>query len=423
MGFFSFIRRLMGLERRRRLLTTGGIGEDAIDQVDEVVDLRGGPLKEHHRRLALRDKRLVPKRKLTRSIRIGKRKALFTRAEAHRLFSASLRTVNRGIRDLLPDEEQLARYGLPVWRSESDLAEALGIPLKELHYFSTHRVRDRSPHYVSFAIPKRGGGLRTIQAPKRRLKGLQRRLNALLLAKLPVSEHAQGFVPGRSIRTNAEPHVGKPVVIRMDLKDFFPTIHYGRVRGYFIAMGYGYPVAATLALLMTEAERQRVRIDDAVFHVPVGPRHCVQGAPTSPSISNAIVHRLDRRLAGVARRFGLAYTRYADDLTFSGEIANPGLIVRTASMIAREEGFVVNREKTRVMRAARRQTVTGAVVNRTLGLSRTERRRLRAAIHRHRLDAAQGNADPARRAHLNGKLAFLQMLNGEQAARLKAQMP
>ena len=105
----------------------------------------------------------------------------------------------------------------------------------------------------------------------------------------------------------------------MDLKDCFPSINYRRVRGLLISLGYAYPVATTLAVLMTEAPRQPVVASGKTFHVPLGPRVCVQGAPTSPGLCNAILMRMDRRLSGLAQRYDCSYTRYADDLTFSGD--------------------------------------------------------------------------------------------------------
>jgi retron-type reverse transcriptase len=152
-------------------------------------------------------------------------------------------------------------------------------------------------------------------------------------------------------------------------------------------------------------------------HVPVGPRVCVQGAPTSPGICNAILLRLDRRLAGLARKHGYAYTRYADDLTFSGDDPDKvKLLITIASRIVRDEGFEINRSKTRVLRKGQRQLVTGVVVNQTAGLSRQERRRLRAAIHQMRCSPEPCDTTEQRR--LAGKLAYLHMLNAEQAAPL-----
>ena len=210
----------------------------------------------------------------------------------------------------------------------------------------------------------------------------------------------------------------------MDLRDFFPTVTFVRVRGYFIAMGYGYVVAATLAALLTEAPRQVVEVNGERFHVPVGERHCVQGAPTSPGICNAIVHRMDRRLAGLASHLGFDYSRYADDLAFSGnDRRRVGRILKATKRIVESEGFALRTEKTRVARQGSRQRVTGVTVNETLGLSRVERRRLRAMLHEHRRALGVGGelgADEAARGRLvEGKLAYLSMLNPGQAERLR----
>jgi len=275
---------------------------------------------------------------------------------------------------------------------------------------------------VQFAIPKRNGRRRIIMAPKTRLKAIQRQLNEQLVSRLPVSEHAHGFRRGRSVRTGAEPHVGRGVLLKMDLKDFFPSVTYGRVRGLLIAGGYGYPIAATLAVLMTESERQPVQLEDRLVHVPVGQRYCIQGAPTSPGLCNAICLRMDRRLAGLARKYGWSYTRYADDMTFSGD-SDESLcdIRRLARHICRDEGFEVHPDKTRVMRRGRRQTVTGVTVNDVAGLSRRERRQLRAVIHRLNNPSADRPATMSE-TQLRGQLAWLNMLNPEQAEQLRQQL-
>jgi retron-type reverse transcriptase len=393
----------------------------SIDATSETVDLRPQPLKPHHRRLTLRDERLLPKPQTLRQrlgVR-GKRPKYFSKGEADRLFAPTLRTHDRTLRDLDTDPDQLGRYGLPVWRSEEELAAALDLELKALQPLSVHSARDRVLHYVMFAIPKRRGGERLIMAPKRRLKTVQRALNTLLVSKLPVSSYAHGFRPQRSVRSNAQPHVGKRVVLRLDLREFFRSIHFGRVRGLLVSLGYGYPVATVLATLMTEAPRQPVRVGDQTFYPPVGSRACPQGAPTSPGLSNAVTMKLDHRLAGLAHKRGFEYTRYADDLTFSGDdVAAAHALRLAASRVIREEGFEVNAQKTLVMRASGRQQVTGVTVNRTLGLSRRERRTLRAALHREAQQRAAGNADASLLARLRGKLAYLFMLNPAQAARL-----
>lgn len=392
-------------------------GEGSADLRSEKIQI-GGPLKPHHRRLALRDDRLLPKPPLgpdyySKWPRPPRPKYL-TEADADRLFSPSLRTMSRDVMDLATDEEQLKRYGLPLWRSEGDIANAVGLPLGTFRHYAQHRHREQVSHYVAFAIPKRDGSERIIHAPKTKLKVLQRSLDKLLVSKLPVSEHAHGFVKGRSIATNARAHVGKPMVAKFDIKDCFPTLHIGRVRGLFLALGYGYPVAAALAVVMTEAPRQRVEAEGKLYHTPTGPRVCVQGAPTSPGLCNAILLRLDRRLAGLAKKRSLAYTRYADDLTFSGDEAEVKKLLGIVPKIAAEEGFEINAAKTRLMRQSGRQAVTGVIVNKDMGLSRKTRRKLRAALHHQRA----GKSDPSKAASLAGKLGYLHMLNPAQAQRL-----
>lgn len=392
--------------------------EGAADLKTEKVQI-GGPLKPNHRREALRDERLLPKPPLGADYYSKwprpPKPTYLTEADADRLFSPSLRTARRDVMDLATDEAQLKRYGLPLWRSEADIANAVGLSLGQFRHYAHHRHREEVSHYIAFAIPKRDGSERIIHAPKTKLKALQRALDKLVVAKLPVSEHAHGFVKGRSIATNARPHVGQAMVAKFDIKDCFPTLHIGRVRGLFLALGYGYPVAAALAVVMTEAPRQRVEAEGKLYHTPTGPRVCVQGAPTSPGLCNAILLRLDRRLAGLAKKRGLTYTRYADDLTFSGPDAEVKKLLGIVPKIAAEEGFEINPAKTRLMRQSGRQAVTGVIVNKDMGLSRKARRKLRAALHHQK--AGKGN--PADAPRIKGKLAYLNMLNPGQAKRLQ----
>ena len=414
MGLFDWLKSLFSPKPTARDIS--GLALEDPDAVSETIDTSGGPLKEYHLRRALRDPRLLPKPKsIARNWLPTKKPKLFASVDAKRLFSHTMRTRNRAQRDLSPDLEQLERYGLPRWQSEEEIAQALNLSLSELQHFSIHRHRETTPHYVTFAIRKRTGGHRLIHAPKKRLKAIQRQLNTLLVSKLPTSDFAHGFRSGHSVKTNAAPHVGKRFVIKLDIQDCFPSIHFGRIRGLFIALGYGYPVANCLAVLMTEAPRQPVNAEGKIYHVPVGPRVCVAGAPTSPGLCNAVLMRLDHRLAGLGRKYGFAYSRYADDLPFSGDDpTHLKALLSLACRVLREEGFRANSDKTRVMRAGRRQTLTGVTVNREDGLSRVERRRLRAAIHQF------DPADQKSRQRLAGKLAYLHMLNPTQAAPLRA---
>ena len=149
MSFGAWIKSLFGAPPKRDVSRlSSGVSEDVEHEaVDETIDTSGGPLKEHHLRRALRDKRLLPKVKSpARRIGLTKRKPVMSPAEAARLFGATLRTRNRKLRDLLTDEAQLRRYGLPIWKTEDDIAQTLGISLKELWFFAIHREHEQQPH-------------------------------------------------------------------------------------------------------------------------------------------------------------------------------------------------------------------------------------------------------------------------------------
>jgi RNA-directed DNA polymerase len=321
------------------------------------------------------------------------------------------------------DEAKLQRFDLPVLRTERDLAEWLGSSLPRLRWFTHDKPADRVWHYIRYEIPKRGGGQRVILAPKRELKALQRKMLDDILVRIPASANAHGFVPGRSIVTNAQPHTGKEIVLNLDLKDFFPSLTFPRVRGALIALGYPFPVASALALLCTEHEREAFDRDGERFFVSVGPRHLVQGAPTSPALANLIAWRLDRRLEGLARKYGFAYTRYADDLTFSGQDFEAALrILDAAQRIVGDEHFAVNESKTRLYRRSSKQMVTGLVVNDRLNTPRKLRRRLRAILHNARQTSLENQNRDRRenfRAYLAGQIGFVQMANAREAEQLK----
>src|SRR5215813_358938 len=130
-------------------------------------------------------------------------------------------------------EDVLRQNGLPALRTEHELAKWLGIPLSRLRWFTHDNAMDTVWHYIRYSIPKRRGGERVILAPKSELKALQRKILSDMLEAIPVSESAHGFVKERSIVTTAEPHVGRKFVLNLDLKDFFPSVTFARVRGMF----------------------------------------------------------------------------------------------------------------------------------------------------------------------------------------------
>jgi RNA-directed DNA polymerase len=214
----------------------------------------------------------------------------------------------------------------------------------------------------------------------------------------------------------------------MDLEGFFPCIGFPRIRSVFHRAGYSPAVATILALLCTEAPRRTVVYDGARYHVATGPRGLPQGACTSPGLSNQVARRLDRRLSGLAAKLDLTYTRYADDLTFSGGDAlegRVGYLMARVRHIAQDEGFAVNEAKSRVLRQGNAQTVTGLVVNDRPGARRAEVRRLRAILHRARsegLEPQNREGRPNFVAWLRGKIAFVEMARPETGAKLRAEL-
>jgi retron-type reverse transcriptase len=276
-----------------------------------------------------------------------------------------------------------ARVARPARFSLNELSRRLGLPESQL--------RTLPVSYSAFQMAKRTGGTRTILAPAPVLKDAQRRILHRLLRGLRSHPCATGFERGHSIVTNARPHIGREVVVKLDLRDFFGTTSAARVRDYFRWIGWDDEACDVLVRLCT--------------HEGSLP----QGAPTSPRLSNLVNYRLDARLEALAQHFEMSYSRYADDLTFSGAACPPlghrnpktlepgapkaarmnSLILRVKEIVA-DAGYALHtKKKLRIARRHDRQVVTGLVVNEKVHLPRATRRRLRAIEHRLK---AQGKA-------------------------------
>jgi RNA-directed DNA polymerase len=356
----------------------------------------------------------------------AERKRLHAEAVAQRRATDIMflgRGVSRGLADRRSNVERLAAAKLPLLATPADVAKALGISIPRLRWLAFHSDAAERVHYVRFTVPKKSGGVRELSAPHRDLAAAQRWIFQTILQRLPTHSAAHGFVKGRSIRTNALPHVGRHVLVNADLKDFFPTITFHRVCGAFQQLGYSPAAATLLSLICTEAPRRTVEYAGKVFHVATGPRALPQGACTSPALSNLIARRLDARLAGIANKLGWQFTRYADDLSFSAEDAGEpekkvGYILARIRHIAEDEGFVVNERKTRVLKRSTAMSVTGIIVNRRPGVRRREVRRLRAILHnakKHGLASQNRANEPQFEARIRGQIAFVQMVNPAQA--------
>ena len=394
---------------RARLLKTAL----AVQDVDRALKV------ENERRIEASRKKKA-ERKLLREQATRERREAFIKNKHATLVHLGL-GVSGGLQHTVSDVARLQSQGLPVLRDGNDVAAAVGVPLAELRWLTYHRRGAAVVHYHRYDIPKKAGGARHISAPKARLARAQQWVLAQILERLPVSEHAHGFVRGHSVVTNARPHVRCQTVVNLDLKDFFPTITFRRTKGLFCKMGYSEHVGTVLALLCTEPPRVLVEHDDQRTHIALGDRVLPQGACTSPAITNLLCRRLDKRLAGLARRAGLSYTRYADDLTFSGDSVDAAALLGNVRRVLEAEGFVVNADKTRVMRKGRRQEVTGVVVNAKTSIARDEWRALRATLHncaKLGLPSQNRDAHADFAAHLAGRVAWVKMVDARRGAQL-----
>ncbi|MBP3956019.1 RNA-directed DNA polymerase [Gemmata sp. G18] len=330
---------------------------------------------------------------------------------------------------------------LPDLPNEPALAEWLGVPLERLLWLADPKGRNTGHRpgsvrtYRARWVPKTHSRARLLEVPIPALMRAQRKVLVGLLNSVPSHPAVHGFRVGRSAITNAAPHCGRAVVIRFDLADFFPSIPAGRVFRMFLTLGYPETVARLLGSLCTTRlptkdwnARPNPRTDSAEYQtrIRLATRHLPQGAPTSPALANLAAHRLDRRLAGLASACGATYSRYADDLTFSGGEdvrRSASRLARRVALIAAEEGFTLNRGKTRMQGRSERQTVTGAVVNVRPNIPRADFDLLKAILTncvRHGPATQNRASHPDFRAHLAGRIAHLASVNPVRGRKLWA---
>lgn len=330
------------------------------------------------------------------------------------------------------DLEHLARFGLPPLATPQDIADWLDMPLGRLAWLTGRFVKGRRPpsvkaaHYHFCWKEKKSGGARLLESPKPMLRAAQRRILVDILNQVPTHSAAHGFVKGRGILSNATPHVGQAILVKWDLANFYATVRYNRVVAIFRALGYSREAALWLARLTTSAIPADLPIPDSGAHAlnPYYSRHLPQGACTSPALANLSAYSLDVRLSGLATSFGGRYTRYADDLTMSGDdrfARNLRNIIPLVEAIVRSERFKLHPTKRRILRPGRRQTVTGVVVNVRPNVRRDDYDRLKATLHNAARQGAlsQNRAGhPNFAAHLRGRIAHVAQLNPQRGEKL-----
>ena len=246
-----------------------------------------------------------------------------------------------------------------VYRELSSLVRDLGISAKTLYAVSNNLGK----HYRKVKLPKKSGGFRNLSVPDEVLKAIQRQIAEVLLIHMPVSRYAKAYRFGSSTLRNAKHHVGKQVVLKLDILHFFDSIRYSTVKDtVFPEEIYAEPLRILLTMLC--------------YHKDALP----QGAPSSPAITNIILYEFDELIGQWCRERGIAYTRYCDDMTFSGSFA-PTEVIRFVRQELKKLGFLLNEQKTKIQRPGQQQTVTGIVVNEKLSIPADYRRKLRQELY------------------------------------------
>lgn len=318
-------------------------------------------------------------------------------------------------------------WRIPEITTLGDLADTLRLHADDLGWLIS---RVKAEHYRQrWQVKPKSGRFRLIESPKVLLKFAQRQVLRKILHAIPPHEAARGFTPGCSVRDFVEPHTGKALLVRFDLEDFFPSITAARVLQIFLTAGYPESVARALTRLSTHAAPPSI-LEEKPLDWPERRRlatpHLPQGAPTSPALANLSAFRLDCRLAGLANAAGADYTRYADDLLFSGgeDFARQARRFETAvGAIILEEGFRPNHHKTRVLRQGQKQHAANLVLNEKPNIDRREFDRLKAILTncvRHGPASQNRENHPEFAAHLEGKLAWVRFIHPGKEAKLQA---
>lgn len=261
-----------------------------------------------------------------------------------------------------------------------------------------------------------------------RLKKAQHYILEQILNKVTTHPKAHGCVIGKSILSNAESHVNKAVVINQDLKNFFPSITYKRIKGVFKSFGYSEQVAVIFALLCSEPKILDISLLGENYFAQRGNRFLPQGSPCSPAITNVLCKNMDYRLDGIAKKYGFNYSRYVDDTTFSGDkeqFKNITAVLKYSRKIIEDENFVVHPEKLRIMKRHQQQEVTGVVVNEKPNVNKKSLKRFRALLYQIEKDGIKDkswNGGNNVLAEIDGYANFIYQINKEKGIKYKEQV-
>ncbi|MFW5447757.1 MAG: reverse transcriptase family protein [Methylophagaceae bacterium] len=324
---------------------------------------------------------------------------------------------------------------LPSLQNLNTLSSWLALSQNQLaNYANNWRVNDPATqsyhrHYHYHWIKKKNGQKRLIEAPKQRMANVQRQIYLGILNHIPLHKSCHGFRKQHSCLSYAEPHTGKHVVIHMDLENFFTSIPIRRVHAIFTAIGLSESVARSLAGLCCEQTPREVILQNPQLNwqqqKQLMASHLPQGSPSSPVIANLCAYRLDLRLSSLAEKLGGTYTRYADDLAFSGDVIfakQARQLITLVAHIAIIEGFSVNHRKTRIMHQGVSQKLTGMTLNKFANFPRKDYDKLKAILHncvKFGHQSQNRNKLPNFKSHLQGKIAYVRSLNPEKADKLE----
>lgn len=415
---------------------------DPVEEIKRMRDLQEelNKVRNENRKLfneqallkELRQRRLAESKQKQKETRLRREQERKERAEAWQKRKETEivylgEKVSGGLNNFEENAERLKTNNLPNFSNIEQLAKAMNLTVGKLRFLAFHRNTSETKHYIHFQLPKKTGGFRLISAPMPQLKTAQHWILHNILQKVSVHEAAHGFLPEKNIVSNAQPHVGAKIVVNFDLKDFFPSINFPRVKGVFRSLGYSEAIATIFSLICTAPDVEEVEIDGKTYFVAVGERHLPQGAPTSPFLTNILCKRLDKGLQTLAKNYDFTYTRYADDLTFSTSENDEKLsdFINKVRYVVEKQGLTINESKTRILRKGRQQEVTGIVVNDKISIDRKTLRKFRAVLHQAETKGLEGlrwgnSADLI--ASLDGFANFVLMVDAEKGKLYKEQV-
>ena len=246
-----------------------------------------------------------------------------------------------------------------VYRELASIEQDLGFSARTLYSLSNNLEK----HYHNVLIPKSDGSKRKLSVPDLILKNVQRSIADNILSQYPISKYAKAYKIGSNVVQNAQPHVGKKKILKLDIEGFFDHILYSQVKDIvFYKEKFAEPIRVLLTMLCYYKES-----------LP-------QGAPTSPAITNIIMYDFDETVGAFCFEKSIAYTRYCDDMTFSGDF-DEGEIISFVKEKLRKLGLFLKNRKTAIIPAFKRQTVTGIVVNEKLNITKEYKKNIRQEMY------------------------------------------